>query len=173
MRKVRRVPELRGIAALEELNKVRRDVLRLVAGLIFHATVTAAPAVVATAVDLPTSIARLNAIRAAAIVHLASACDATSGEGAHIAADATNAITSPVATNLATAQTLANEIKTKFEAHRVLLTAHPKADTAHAIAAADASDLATLITLVNELGDDIAAHIAAGFSSRAIKVVAA
>lgn len=173
-RKVRKLPGARSTAAIEEQNKLRLDMMRLVAGSVVHADATAAPAVTATAVDLPTAIARLNAILAAYGIHIGSECSATTGQGAHIAADVSNTIAAPAAGagDQAAAITLANEIKAKHELHRVRLASHPKADSATAITSADASDLATLITLVNELGDDVAAHIAAALNSQAIKLVA-
>lgn len=59
---------------------------------------------------------------------------------------------------LATAITLANDIKAQYAAHIADASEHDSADTDNAIAAADATDLTSLITLVTELLTDFDAH---------------
>lgn len=54
--------------------------------------------------------------------------------------------------------TLANDLKTKYEAHRVDITAHSGADAANVVTAADASDLPTAITLLNDIRTQYEAH---------------
>jgi hypothetical protein len=56
--------------------------------------------------------------------------------------------------------TLVNEIKTDYEAHRILTagSVHGAADTTNTVSAADATDLATAITLANEIKVDYEAH---------------
>jgi hypothetical protein len=98
----------------------------------------------------------------------------------HGAADATNTITSANATDLPTLVTLTNELRTDYEAHRVLVagSVHGGADTTNVVsavavdtasihltddvtntvAAADATDRASLVTLANELRTDYEAH---------------
>lgn len=169
---VRDLDSLRSAAAVTQHQLLRRDLLRLRNGVIYHADATTAPTVVTTATDLPTAIARLNAVRTAYVAHIASACSATTGQGAHLAADATNTISAVAATDLASAETLANEIKGDYNLHRASTTFHPSADSTNTITSTDATDLASLIALVNELGTDVAAHLAAAFASQAIALVA-
>ncbi len=55
---------------------------------------------------------------------------------------------------------LANDSKTKYEAHRVDATVHNSADSTNIISAPDATDLTSLVTLANEMKQDYNAHIA-------------
>lgn len=82
----------------------------------------------------------------------------TSFGGPHARADATNVSAVADATSLATAYALANDLKAKYNAHRVLLPVHYAADATNVVAAADADDEAKTVTLVNELKADINAH---------------
>jgi hypothetical protein len=56
--------------------------------------------------------------------------------------------------------TLVNELKTDYEAHRVLTAGpvHGAADTTNVVSAADATDLSSAITLANEIKVDYDAH---------------
>lgn len=80
----------------------------------------------------------------------------------HGSADATNAVTAPLATNLATAITRANDLKAQYNAHRVDVSGapaiHGAADTTNAVTSPNATNLASLITLVNEIRTDYEAH---------------
>ena len=78
---------------------------------------------------------------------------------AHLIADAKNVIAATEDTTLATAITLANELKADYNAHRAQAGVHHNDDAGHAIAAADATDLASLVTLLTELRVDVLAHI--------------
>jgi hypothetical protein len=82
------------------------------------------------------------------------------GVGIHGAADATNPVTSPDATNQATAETLLNEMKADYNAHRVLTagSVHGAVDGANIVDAADADDLPKAITLVNQIKAKYEAH---------------
>lgn len=110
------------------------------------------------AAALPTVLVLANALRAAYEAHRVNVESPTgSASGAHVVADATNAITAPVATDQTTANTLLNEIKTDLNAHMLLAASHydlggaggPAATTA--VATANATDLATSIALANAL----------------------
>lgn len=118
----------------------------------------------ANAVDLPTALVLVNSLRSLVVAHLAS----TGLEGAHKAASA-ESIAAPVATNLATAQTLANELKADFNTHLVEAGVHLTDDAVNTVAAADATNLATLQTLVNELKADFNAHVAGVMSTPVIE----
>lgn len=54
---------------------------------------------------------------------------------------------------------LANDLKTKYNLHRVSGTRHGTNDTVNVISASDAYDFSTLVTLVTELLTDINAHL--------------
>lgn len=67
-------------------------------------------------------------------------------------------ITSPDAVDLATAITLANEMKTKLNAHEADDDVHASADATNTVSSADATDQSSLNTLLNEIKGDIVAH---------------
>jgi hypothetical protein len=82
----------------------------------------------------------------------------TSSISVHLVNDTTNVVTSASPTDQATLNTLLNEEKADYNAHRVSTTYHNNADTTNAVTSANASDLATSITLANEIKADIVAH---------------
>jgi len=59
--------------------------------------------------------------------------------GIHEQDDVTNTVTSADATTQATLNTLSNELRTDYEAHRVLTTAHEAADTTNVVTEPEAS----------------------------------
>lgn len=135
-----------------------------------------------------------NDVKAKYTTHAAS----TGNTGAHVAADATNAISAADATNHPTSVTLLgdiktqmaahdaqsgvhtvndtittsssvntgvlfdllNELKTDYEAHRVLTAGgvHGAADSTNAVTAANATTTATAVTLANDLKTQYEAH---------------
>lgn len=105
--------------------------------------------------DLLSSIRLAEHIRTQYTAHCASTV-------AHTAADATNAVTAPTATNLATLIVLLNDIRTQYEAHRILTagSVHGAADTVNIITQAAASDLPSCILLVNDIKAAYNAHCA-------------
>lgn len=76
----------------------------------------------------------------------------------HLADDAGNAVSSDAATDQATLNTLLNEIKADYNAHRVDVSCHSAADSTNSVTSADASNEATSVTLVNEIKADYNAH---------------
>jgi len=76
----------------------------------------------------------------------------------HKANDTTNVVSSANASDQATLETLLNEIKTDYNAHRVSTTFHEVADSTNVVSSANASDLPTALTLVNEIKADFNAH---------------
>lgn len=64
-----------------------------------------------------------------------------------------------VASNEATLVTLANGLKTAWNAHAAATTVHAAADATNVVSAATATDTASAQTLVNELKDDFNAHV--------------
>jgi hypothetical protein len=88
----------------------------------------------------------INALKAKYNTHIGSTTY-------HAAADATNAIAAADMSDLATGYTLANEMKTDFAAHVILMTAHITKDNSMTVdanaAPANATTLETLIALAN------------------------
>jgi hypothetical protein len=76
----------------------------------------------------------------------------------HDVNDTTNAVTSSDATNQTTLNTLLNEIKTDYNAHRISTAFHDAADSTNIVTSADATDAATSVTLANEIKTDYNAH---------------
>ena len=80
----------------------------------------------------------------------------------HTAADPGNLVAAAAATNEATLVTLANDVRTCYEAHRVLVgggPCHGQADATNAVSAAACTDLATAVVLVKDLKAKFNAHI--------------
>jgi phage tail sheath gpL-like len=79
----------------------------------------------------------------------------------HTAADPGNLVAAAAATTEGTLVTLANDIRTCYEAHRVLVgggPCHGQADTSNAISAAVCTDLATAVVLCKDLKAKFEAH---------------
>lgn len=70
------------------------------------------------------------------------------------------AVTTPAATDLTTAQNLANALKAAWNTHLSAANVHFTNDGTNTTAAADASNQGTLDTLLNELKTDFNAHVA-------------
>lgn len=157
--------------AIAVQNKSRLDAMKLKAGLIFHADAST-PASTVTATDLPSTLTLANSIATLYGSHIGSACDPTSGQGAHIAADTTNTITATTpATDQTSVDTLLNDIKAKFNLHIAVSADHAAADTVNTIAAAAATNLATSITLVNAIAVGLNAHFAAAMNGQATNLI--
>ena len=154
-------------------NASRLDMLKLRAGLIFHADATVAVST-ANAVSgdgYVSSIALVNSCATAYTAHLASVCDAILGIGSHISADSTNVISASTAVDFPSAETLANQLKTQFNAHIASAVFHPVADSLDTVSAASATSDVTLAALCNALKVGINAHFAAAFNSQSIVTV--
>jgi len=166
---IRKIPGAAGTQAIAVCNASRRDALRLRAGLIFHADATSAITLadITAGSTLPEQVAFTAAVSAAYVEHIASACDATTGIGAHMAADATNVFTTPVGTDLTTCYARMNEAKTLFNLHGGSAVFHPLADATNVTTAPNATTAGTLATLGVELKADITAHVNAAFASQA------
>lgn len=147
----------------------------------FHRDTSEVTIDAANASDLATSLTLVNQIAAIyygrTITAIASALGGYPGhindDLAHKAADAATLTATYPATDLATAQTLANEIKADYGTHRASATIHDNADATNTISAADATDQSSLNTLLNELKTDINAHMAGAPSTavRAIRII--
>lgn len=83
--------------------------------------------------------------------------DKKPSQNVHITSDAINVITSPEATDELSAITLANEIKTKYNTHRVGAF-HTISDTNNIVTASNAGNLSTLISLISDLQIKITNH---------------
>jgi hypothetical protein len=102
----------------------------------------------------------VNSLRARIVSHLAS----TGQAGAHAAASA-EVIAAPVATDLTTANALANELKADFNTHLTETGVHLKNDVTNAVTAADATDQGTLETLLADIKAMNNAHVAAALTA--------
>lgn len=78
----------------------------------------------------------------------------------HTAGDATNGVASPAATDVATSIALLNDLRAKYEAHRVLTagSVHLAPDATNAVSAAAATDFRTALALWNDLYVRITRH---------------
>jgi hypothetical protein len=157
-------------AAVDQHNIGRLDALKLRQGVIFHADATA-PITEANATDATTTSALVLVLRSRYVSHIASACNATTGVGSHISADATNVVTVPVPADEAGEILTVNELKALFNLHRASAVFHPVADSTNVISAADATNTASLRTLANALKTGFNAHFAASLAGSALVVV--
>ena len=172
MADVRNLFPLKADAVLAQHNVMRLDMLRLQSGVVYHADAT--PAITTPdATTVPTGLALAIALRAIYVTHCASACSATTGIGCHIAADATNTLSVAVPTNEASGILTVNELKEKFNLHRVSLSFHASADSASEVATADATDTASFYALANALKTKFNTHFAGALTSANLAVVAA
>lgn len=79
--------------------------------------------------------------------------------GAHVVDDAANTVTSPDPFDQTTLNTILNEIKAKFNAHRVAVgRAHLSPDLVNEVTSPDATDWASSVTLLIELQRKILDH---------------
>lgn len=159
-------------AAVAQHNISRLDLLRLQSGVVYHADASTAIST-ADASNPATGLALAIALRAAYVAHCASACHATTGIGAHIAADATNTLAVAVPTDEASGILTVNELKAKFNLHRVSLSFHASADSASAISTADATDTASFYALANAIKGKFNTHFAGALAGANLAVVAA
>lgn len=156
---------------LDELARFELAIKKQIgAGSAFHLDACEQTITAANAADLATSLVLVTQI--AAVVYGIGQLGAPSpghlnDDIAHKVKDTTNTRSSAAAVDLATAITLANEIKTDYEAHRASTTFHYTADATNTIAAANATDQTSLNTLLNELKTDINAHMASAPTTNA------
>lgn len=92
-------------------------------------------------------------------------------EVAHLVADATNLVTEPKATNLATAMDRINDYKAQFNAHLSQSGVHINNDGSNSIAAADATDEGSLVTLVNQAKSKTNTHIQNAVPGSGVRVI--
>lgn len=134
------------------------------AGAAFHLDASEVTITAANATDLPTALTLVNQL--AAVFYGVPGVGAAypghiNDDLAHKAVDGTNTRSSAYpAVDLATAITLANELKADYNAHIASAVFNYNADATNATAAANATDLPTLQTLLNELKGDLNAHMA-------------
>ncbi|MCU1422747.1 MAG: hypothetical protein JWN36_2398 [Microbacteriaceae bacterium] len=160
-------------AVLVHVNKMRLDLLKLRGGLIFHADATQAVTVadITAGSLLAAQVAITADISAQYVAHIASAADATTGIGAHIAADATHVLTTPAGTTLGTCEARLNEVKAQYNLHCAATANHPLADATNTVSTADATDATTLAALATALHAKMNAHFAAAFNAQALLLV--
>lgn len=161
-------------------NAFALDVMKFKLGSIFHAgKLTPIDVTEPTADGYGTDgysaslVVASNACRAFYIAHIASYTDGVLVFGAHNVADATNVLVAPVATDLASSETLLNDIKAKFSPHLARTACHGgNQDSTNTISSADATDEASALALAIELIADLNAHSNAAMLSKQIDVIA-
>jgi hypothetical protein len=102
----------------------------------------------------------VNSLRTRIVSHLAS----TGQAGAHAAASA-EVIAAPAATDLTTANTLANELKADFNTHLTESGVHLNNDSTNTVTAANATTLGTLETLLADIKAMNNAHVSAALTA--------
>lgn len=134
----------------------------------FHNDTWEKPVASANATDLPTSLALVNELAQVYTNHIKDTLS-------HVIADTNTLITTVAPVDLATAITMANDIKAKYNLHRaVSTTVHPGgADSTNTIATANATDLTTLMALLNASKTALNAHIASGPTVKSMRLVSA
>lgn len=151
---------------------------QLGAGSSFHLDASEITVSAANATDLASSLVLVNQLKHVYNGPKGSApypghrLDTGSGL-AHKVADTTNSISSADATDLASAITLANELKAEFNAHIASTTFHYTADATNTVATANASDQTTLNALVNQLKTSLNAHMASAPSAPSVRLISA
>jgi len=164
----------RGVAGSTYLPAGARRLLPVTAASDDFVSVIAA---VDPANDFPSQVDLLNRLKVLYEMHRVLT------PGVHAHPDNANAVTAATAVDLATAQDLANDIKTQFNLHRLedslleeccaLLTemkddynahrvleggVHGAADGVNVVDAADAADIGTAVTLANQIREKYEAH---------------
>lgn len=169
MKTVRDDGSVLGRAAIDWINAARLDALKIVAKQIPHVSPTAL-VTLPEAEDEDTLVALANGLKATFNDHVENVIDPTTAEGAHFAADTARKVAAADATDTASAITLLNELKAKFNVHREV-NVHIADDTVNSIAGADATDEETAIALANEALAKLNAHFAAATSLEAIRIL--
>lgn len=136
-------------AIVEEAGKLRLDLLKIRQGSVFHIETPTALST-STAVSTATALAIANAARSSLNAHMESACDASSGQGVHLAADSANPFTTPVATEIESTITLLVAEKAAFNAHRTQSGVHPANDAVNVVTAATPHSYDDLVALTNQ-----------------------
>jgi hypothetical protein len=111
-------------------------------------------------IGLAACLVMANSLRKKIVAHLAS----TGLVGVHLVASAEE-IAAPEATDLTTAEALANELKADFNTHLTEAGVHVTNDVTNAVVAADATNQATLETLLAAIKAASNVHAAAAFTT--------
>lgn len=174
MSEVRNLDRLIVLELVNQVNALQYDIFTGSITTKFHADVV--PSLVSITdgycEDLASTVKEINDLVAAYMIHIASAKSAST-RGAHLAVDAVNTVVAAVATNLATGITRANELKQKYNVHRVSTVFHKVADSTNVVTSDNAYDLLSLKILTEEIATDLAAHVAGAFNSTAVVVLPA
>lgn len=144
------------------------------AGANFHYATCDYTVAAANASDLATSLTLVNQIKRVLAGNLSNGGNWLGhlvDDIAHTNADTTNTVTAADAVDLATAITLANQLKARYNSHRSQASVHANNDATNATSSADSTDQSSLNTLLNELKTDINAHLASATGGTALRVV--
>lgn len=147
------------------------------AGVKFHLDTSDETVTAAVASDLATSLTLVNELADVFYGPASTTSSPFPGHAldalAHVAADSTNGALTAArpATSLATAITLANEIKADYNAHLTQSGVHLNNDSTNTISSSNASDQSSLNTLLNELRTNMAAHIASAVAGYSLRII--
>lgn len=154
-------------------NKVRLDMMKIKLGTVFHADATTLVTAASSDGTPATQYALVLNESQVFNTHCASACSATTGQGAHVAADATNApIAATAVAALSTSATRLLLIKTKYTAHVSQSGKHMTNDGTNAITLSTDGTQEGNDALADEIKTVLNAHIGADLTSEYIELVA-
>lgn len=167
---IAKFPALQASTAIQILNQLRLDLLKLANGSIYHANPSSKiPEFSFGKYGINEDL--LNTIASSFNQHIISVCDPNTGEGSHLAPDYENETISALAVDGYSSLKRANELKYKFNRHIASSEFHAVEDMNNCIIAPDATDTLSLAKLVIEIRDKMNDHFAGAFSTPAVKVI--
>lgn len=167
---ISKFPGIQASTAVQVLNQLRFDLLKLANGSIYHASPSPKiPQYVSGNFGLNEDM--LNLMTSAFNNHITNVCDSETGLGCHLVADYENDVSVPLAVDLASSIRKANELKRKFNLHIASSEFHAIEDVNNVVTKVDAKDYASLRELVQELRDKMNAHFSGAFTTPHIQVI--
>lgn len=167
---IAKFPALQASTAIQILNQLRLDMLRLANGLVYHANKTAKiPEFSFGKYGISEDL--LNTMSGLFNQHIVSICDPITGKGAHLSPDYDSEINSSLAVDGYSGCKKANELKYKFNQHIVSSQFHAVEDLNNLITAPDAIDTISLAKLTMEIRDKMNAHFDGALETPVIEVI--
>lgn len=167
---IAKFPGLQASTAIQILNQLRFDLLKLANGTVYHASPSLSiPEHVYGNFGMNEDL--LNLMSSAFNHHIVDKCDPETGQGCHLVSDYENDISVPLAVDFDSAIYKANQLKRKFNLHVSSSEFHAVEDINNVITKNDAIDYVSLKELVEELRDKMNAHFSGAFSTPYIQVI--